>query len=266
MSKDESEGCCPPGSLGAPPPPPPEFGDAANKKGTIVTIRSKNTPCYYTSPSKASSLGLILYPDVWGFQSRILQIADWLAQEGNYHVLVCDSFRGETKDDHPDMKAWFTKVPYDPIVADDTDACIEYLKTEKGVSDFGAMGFCWGAWAIGKTCKERTPTIPWKAVVSPHPSFAIEEKIFGGDAVGLMQSITCPLLLMPAGNDPAYTKPGSPEFQSLRATCSKESKSIAFEEMKHGWTTRGDMNDPAMKRDVEAALQETLKFFQMHLK
>jgi dienelactone hydrolase len=242
-------------------------------KGTFLTVSDTETPCYYAAPSAAaaaastsstitkSQKAVLLFPDIWGLQSRILVIADWLAEHASCHVLVVDFFRGETKDDHSDMKKWFEGIPYDPTVARDVRACVDYLKQETGSTDFGAMGFCWGGWAIAKTCQ--AAVVPWKVVVSPHPSFKIEPWIFGGDDVQLMQSMTCPVLLMPAANDPPYTKPDSAEFQAMPHP---ESKSIHFEDMTHGWTTRGDIvTNPTMKRDVEAFLQASLEFIQKHL-
>lgn len=279
-----AESCCPPGSIGA---PTPSF-DSEQPKGTFFTVPSpaapKNTttpvPCYHyvapssSSSSSASTKALILFHDVWGFKSRIITIADWLAEQASCHVLVIDFFRGKTYADlekyDDNMKDWFLGVPYEPNVTRDLQACIDYMQTEKNVSEFGCMGFCWGCWAIAKTC-ERTAgatgdaavIVPWKVAICANPSFKIEQWLFGGDAVQLMQSISCPVLLMPAGNDPDYTKPDSAEFQAMpnKAT----SKSIAFEEMSHGFTTRGDLTDPKMKRDVDAALQASLEFIQKYL-
>ena len=107
-------------------------------------------------------------------------------------------FRGETKDNHPDMQPWFTNVPHDPLVKNDVLACWEFLQTAKGATDFGVMGFCWGAWAIACTHRD----VSGNVVILPHPSFCIESWIFGGNNVELMQSIPCPVLLMPASNDP----------------------------------------------------------------
>lgn len=256
--------CCPPGSHGA---PPPGLFDQ-EPKGSFITVAESTTktPCYYTTPppSVKSTKSMILFPDIWGFQSRILKIADWLAAEAQCHVLVCDFFRGETKDDHADMAKWFASVPYEPVVANDVDACMEFLKA-KGVTDFGAMGFCWGGWAIAKTCS----TVKWNCIVIPHPSFRIEAWIFGGNDVELMQSMLaqCPaVLLMPAGNDPPYIKPDSDEFSQAIVVGNTKSKSIPFPEMAHGWTTRGDMEaDPKLKRDVDAALQHTLDCIKSNL-
>lgn len=256
MSTTEGGSCCPPGSHGA----PPRFDN--EPLGTYIQVAgASEVPCYYVEPATSGSVkAMILFPDVWGFQSRIVKIADWLSQELSCHVLICDFFRGETKDNHPDMQAWFATVPYEPNIAQDVTACVEYLKTEKNISAFGAMGFCWGGWAIAKTCQ--AGLVPWQAIVSPHPSLVVEKWIFGGDDIALMHSIPCPALFMPAGNDPAHLKPSSAEFQGMP---NKESKSIPFEDMAHGWTTRGDIAEPAIQRDVEAALQETRKFLQAHL-
>ena len=213
MSTLEGDGCCPPGSLGG----PPKFDD--EPLGSFINIGSSTSateqvPCYYTEPPNGSDKAMILFPDVWGFQSRIVKIADWLSREVSCHVLVCDFFRGETKDDHDDLKTWFESIPFEPNVAQDVTACVEYLKANKGVRIFGAMGFCWGGWAIAKTCQ--ASLVPWQVIVCPHPSLRIEPWLFGGDDIALMHSMTCPVLYMPAGNDPLYLKPQSSEFQARR--------------------------------------------------
>src|SRR6056300_1467911 len=142
-----SNDCCPPGSHTA-----PTLGcdKDAKPKGSLITL-GESTPCYYTASTESSSSShsnrdIVVYTDVWGFQSRIHSLCDYLAMHGNFHVLCVDCFRGETKDDHPDMVAWFQSVPYDPVVAKDTDLCLEYLKSQHGVTSAAAIGFCWGAW------------------------------------------------------------------------------------------------------------------------
>ena len=245
-----SNDCCPPGSHAA---PSLASDNDAKPNGSLITL-GESTPCYYSAPKESSSKGIVAYTDVWGFQSRIHSLCDYLATNGNFHVLCVDCFRGETKDDHPDMVAWFQSVPYDPNVAKDTDLCLEYLKTQHGVASVGAIGFCWGAWVIGKSS---AANVPWKAAVAFHPSFRVEQVAFGGDPVQLMQGISCPLLLLPGSNDPDYTKPESAEFQALTKN---GSKSIPFPDMIHGWMTRGDRSDPQIDRDVSEALGQALGF------
>ena len=256
MASGGGDGCCPPGSHGA--PPPPAFDDQA--KGSFVTV-GESTPCYYVAPDVADSTkAMVLFPDVWGFKSRILKIADWLSTEAGCHVLIFDPFRGETHDDHEDVQKWLGSVPYEPNVVTDVTACVDYLKSNKGITSFGAMGFCWGVWAAAKTSQAKL--VDWKAIVGPHPSLKLEPWLFGASDVELMHSMTCPVLVMPAGNDPDYLLPDSAEFKAMP---NPASKSIPFPDMVHGFSTRGDMTDPQMKRDVEACMQASLAFIKEHL-
>ena len=41
---------------------------------------------------------------------------------------------------------------------------------------------------------------------------------------------------------------------------------LELPEMQHGFYTRGDMADPEVARDVEAATRKLLEFFAKHLK
>jgi dienelactone hydrolase len=251
-----SSSCCPPGSVEVPCLGP----DDAQPKGELMLMIKGSLPTYYAAPPTKSKCGIIVYTDVWGLQSRIQLICDWLASQGNYHVIIADCFRGKTKDDHrEDMIKWFQSTPYDTLVAKDTKVCFDFMKSKR-VTAVGSMGFCWGAWAIGKSSEAG---IPWKVAVTPHPSFGVEKMAFGGDDVALMQNIKCPLLLLPAGNDVAYVMPESEQVQQL---AKNGTKSIVFQEMKHGWMTLGDVSDPKIRRDVDAVLKETLQFFQKHLK
>ena len=259
-----SNDCCPPGSHQA----PALQGDSeAKSKGSLITL-GESTPCYYTAggggdeSSISSSKGIIAYTDVWGFQSRIHSLCDYLADNGNFHVLCVDCFRGETKDDHPDMLAWFQSVPYNPVVAKDTELCQEYLRNKLNCDSIGTIGFCWGAWAIGKAFQDGA-SVFYNAAVAFHPSFKVERFAFGGDDIKLMQGISSPLLLMPGSNDPDYTKPDSSEFQVL---LKHESKSIEFPDVLHGWMTRGDRTDPKIERAITEALRQALDFLILNLK
>lgn len=266
MSNPTSPSCCPPGSHQAPPDDDAaaafdDTHDSAKPQGELLKLGSptSSTPCYYTPPSANSDVGLVVYPDVWGFQSRILLLCDSLAQHLKLHVVCVDCFRGETYAQHKDeFSAWLARTPYHPIVSQDTQACLDHLRS-KGVQRFVAAGFCWGAWAIGKSSVE----IPWQAAVAFHPSFRVEQVAFQGNDVAIMQQITCPLLLLVAENDLEYTKPGSPELKGMAPA---GSKSILYPGMVHGWMTRGDRRkDKAIDEAIQSAMREAVHFFRDHL-
>lgn len=83
-----------------------------------------------------------------------------------------------------------------------------------------------------------------------HPSLGVEE-IFGGDINELTQSLKCPAHLFPAQNDPDNVKPNGEVVNILKLKFGADKVgSHEFPEMIHGWTVRGDVKDPKVKRDV----------------
>ena len=180
-------------------------------------------------------------------------------------MITPDCFRKETKGTHgkDDMASWLRKFKYHNLVKYDIIACLEYLQNHCKVpsTNVGAIGFCWGGWAIAKSAAEG---IPWKVGVSPHPSTKIERMVFGEDEEAMLAKVSMPFLLLPAGNDAENLKPGSETVKHLE---SKGGRSILFGEMEHGWVTRGDINDqnPPLKRDADLALHYTLDFIKQHL-
>jgi dienelactone hydrolase len=254
MASNDSP-CCPPGSWEGPldvKGPSPAKGDKI-KLGEDLTV-------YYTAPPSgvSSKLGVVVFHDVWGHLPRTLSICDVIAEQGGFHVVAPDCFRGKTKDDVDDVLAWLKSHPYEDNIANDIDLCLEHLQS-KGVEQFGAMGFCWGGWVIAKSS---SVGVPWKVGVSPHPSTAIEKRVFGRDEEAMLDRVSMPFLVLPGGNDPDNLKPGHPQVQKLE---SKGGKSILFENMVHGWTTRSDLTDPTIKAAVEKALVLSLEFLKEHL-
>jgi dienelactone hydrolase len=250
--------------------------------GTLLTIGKSETPVYYThcnnidsSPgtetsttSTSAAKGIIVFPDVWGLLHRTKSICDVFASRiPNCHVILFDPFRGETKDDHVDnLVQWLSSVPYEPNVKADVNACIDFLVQEKGVvpNRIGAMGFCWGAWAIAKCSSRDNGIANFTAAVWMHPSTGNERKAFGRDEAEMIKNMTedLPVLVMPAGNDDDRIKNGGDYADILK---SRGGQVVEFPDQVHGWTTRGDTSIPQVLRDTEKALQLALNYFQTHM-
>ena len=100
-SSSSSSNCCPPGSHGS-----PKIADWEGKpQGTFLTYGEGGTPIYYTTTRPkageegptSNKIGLIVYTDVWGYQSRLPLICDKLvAAIPGLHIIVPDCFRGNT--------------------------------------------------------------------------------------------------------------------------------------------------------------------------
>merc|ERR1711970_739961 len=95
----------------------------------------------------------------------------------------------------------------------------------KGAERFGTVGTCWGSYMVLRMSSYDQ----FVAGASWHPSHSPISGLLGEDELGSRLKI------------------------------------VEFGEMQHGWTVRGDMGDPAIKRDVNKAIKETLDFFAAHL-
>ena len=81
------------------------------------------------------------------------------------------------------------------------------------------------------------------------------------------RGVNHPFLFAPAGNDLKLWGEDTENAAALRASA-KGAEHVwkPFPEMSHGWSCRGDVADPAVKRDVDAVIKEAISFFAKHLK
>lgn len=230
---------------------------AESYDGLDTCIGTVEVPVYYTESPIVSNKAIVIFPDVYGITNRVRAIGDTLAAKG-YHVMVIDCYRGETIEGNPDIKMWLAKFPFDSVLTD-INAGFEYL-LGKGVDQdkIGAIGFCWGGWAIAKSASEG---VAWKCAASPHPSTKIEKLVFGRDEQMMLLKVSMPFLILPAGDDPDILKPGSEVVKRLEDA---GGMSVCFDAMRHGWTTRGNLSIPDVKKDVEKALTLVSDFIEKH--
>mmetsp|Transcript_23623 Transcript_23623/g.74234 ORF Transcript_23623/g.74234 Transcript_23623/m.74234 type:complete len:90 (+) Transcript_23623:423-692(+) len=88
--------------------------------------------------------------------------------------------------------------------------------------------------------------------------------MYGGlDEPGLAAEVKCPQLLMPAGGDADHYRDGT--LTDIINANGFEGAAVDFPDMRHGWTIRGDATDPAVNRDVYAAMSAAKDFFIKHV-
>jgi dienelactone hydrolase len=186
-----------------------------------------------------------------------------------------DNFRGETKDDHPDMWAWTSKHPYEVAGADktevhpvktDIETVIQYINDKFGIpsSELSAIGFCWGAWPASKACNE----FSFKCVVGFHPSLRFEENS-GGNIMEMMKvAVKVPHLYCVSGNDPDYLKEGGDVAVMVEESKhgskgeSAKPRCVQFPDMMHGWVSRGDTSIKKVKDGADEALKLAVDFLK----
>jgi dienelactone hydrolase len=200
---------------------------------------------------------IIVLPEVFGWGGRLKGICDTLAAEG-YFVVMPDCHRGTTAAGQEDFGAWCKGYSWESHIKEDFTKLFKLLG-EKGATSVGAIGFCWGAWAL---CKASGEGFDLKCGVGPHPSTKLEGMCFGGSEAEMMSAVKMPVLLMPAGDDPDNVKEGG---EIAEIIVGKGGATEAFAEMTHGWVSRGDMSDAAVKSGVESALGKAIVHFKVHL-
>ena len=275
----EVQSCCPSVSWGSPFDVPhcTKSVDNANDGKSIMIGPNKDLEVYITKPVDTNNVVekkvIMVFTDVYGLQNRLFAICDTLASDLNLYVVAIDCFRGETKDNHEnDFLDWIKKHPYDISdaqktandihpVKNDIEWCFEYLSQQFGIdkSNVGAIGFCWGVWAMTKAISSG---IPFKCGLGFHPSIKLED-MQGGDQVSMARiaSQKAPLLYCVSGNDPDNIKPGGEVAQIISSSKHQaeelkrqQPQCIYFPGTIHGWVSRGDTSDENVKRDAEKAL------------
>lgn len=66
---------------------------------------------------------------------------------------------------------------------------------------------------------------------------------------------------MPAGNDPDDYRPQGQLFEAFKSNNNASEVSLDFNDMKHGWVPRGDLNEEGVSAGVQKAIDLMLSFF-----
>ena len=243
------DACCPPGSW-----PSTTDEGAYRNIGTTESL-STGTAAYVTGDA-ASKRAVVLCSDVFGIGGRRPAIADELARDCGCLVVLPDLQKGGSAENAEDIREYLRSYPWEAIEAE-VDATFELLKRKGADTKVVSIGLCYGVWAAFQMSARGYPLC---GVGGPHPSIHIERFAFGRDPVALCKLIKCPAILLPAGNDPPPFHPGGEAAQAVLDAFPGKSVVVSFPEQKHGWTSRGDLGDPAVKRDTAKAM-ELLKAF-----
>ena len=143
------------------------------------------------------------------------------------------------------------------------------LKTNQGFKKVGAIGFCYGGWAVfqlgakgGLTCWK--PSLLYlridyssgknlvDCISTAHPSLLTKEEI---NTVGV------PVQIMAPEHDPAFTPELKAHANSVIPTLNVEYDYQYFPGLSHGFSIRGDPSDPKQKNGKERAKNAAVAWF-----
>ena len=267
--------CCPPSSL------PALSAPAGARSGTTIIIEGLDGADFLDlyivgalDTVNPATKAVIIYSDVYGEKSgNHRRFTDQLQSSlgPEYVVVLPDFFRGAPALNPikflPEQVANVLGAPgmifrlkftytFDPVIKrDSSDTVVPWLKS-KGITEFACVGFCYGGWCIGRSLA--LPEKPFSCGVGIHPSFNVE-LLHGGTEEQLAEAIgSTPILLLPAGNDRDTLKPGGECVRMLAGArgVNEEDVSVCFDDMIHGWVTRGD---DSKSQGVANAQKDALK-------
>jgi len=236
-------------------------GTAAGKIEEINGVKT-----YVTLPENdyPKDKAIIFCSDIFGLDlPNNLLLADDFAKNG-FQVYIPDYLNGDPVPGDMlggkfDIVSWFgnhgpdkTRPPLDKVIAG--------LK-EKGVTSFGAIGFCYGVRFVFDLAFDRVT----KASVGNHPSLLDAPKDheeYKAKAAGI------PLLINSCEVDKQYTA----EKQKIgdEVLGGGTMKGEGYERLywagcEHGFTVRGDMSNPTVKAGKEGAFKAAVEWFIKYL-
>ncbi|EXJ59526.1 esterase/lipase [Cladophialophora psammophila CBS 110553] len=232
-------------------------------KGHETTLADKKA--YVTGTNKDAAV--LIVHDIFGWtlnNTRLL--ADHYAEEADVTVYLPDFFAGEivTPDhlfgsgDHAstgplDVGAFIGRHGKD-IRQPEIFACAAALKKDLGYKKVGAIGFCYGGWAVFRLGAKGNNLVD--CISTAHPSLLEKAEI---DAVG------CPTQLLAPEEDPTYTPELKEYSLKVLPTLNIDYDYQYFAGLTHGFATRGDTENPTQKKGLERAKNAAVSWFREYL-
>merc|ERR1711892_1176530 len=241
-------------------PTEPVLENNYEAKGQLITL-DDTMQAYQTG---SGSKMVVWAHDIFGLtgknsdKGRTKEWADFLADNG-YNVLVPDWFRGNNMVGFfgPLTKAWLTSVTnWTNIQSDWENVIFPYLESQSP-SSIGMIGTCWGSYPVVRLSMLDTIS----AGVSMHPSHSTLLATAGEDEEEVLELIKAPQLFLVEGDAGDSVKTGGLSVEVL----GDNPTVVEFPDMTHGWTVRGDLDDPNIARDVLKSKKLVLEFFEKHL-
>ncbi|KAL4916106.1 dienelactone hydrolase [Aspergillus aurantiobrunneus] len=207
-------------------------------------------------PSNAHRDAAILYlPDVIGIWQNSKLMADQYAANG-YLCLIIDLFNGDALPlNFPagfDLMSWLangstgdnphTKEAVDPIVVQ----AIDWLRSEKGITKLGAVGYCFGA----KYVARHFPAI--QVGYFAHPSFVDEEELAGFQG---------PLSIAAAETDSIFPAELRHKSEAILAQGEHPYQITLYSQVAHGFSVRCDTSKKVERFAKDQAFLQAVAWF-----
>lgn len=123
------------------------------------------------------------------------------------------------------------------------------------------VGYCFGGYVSFIGCQEDNIACG----VGVHSALKIFNFHNSSEATAA-SAVTCPQMLLQAGNDPENTKPDGEVHQVLLSmSVAPDCVVREFPNVSHGWVPRGNLGDDVVAENVKSAMELTISFINKHL-
>ncbi|KAE8382502.1 Alpha/Beta hydrolase protein [Aspergillus bertholletiae] len=232
-------------------------GEPAGQETTLA-----GRSCYKTGTNP--NVAILVVHDLFGWtfpNTRLL--SDHLAEEVGCTVYVPDFFGGEVLPhdiildgsrwnelDLPGFLGRNTKAIREPEIF----SCARALRTEHKHSSVGAIGFCFGGWAVFRLGAKDVKLVD--CIATAHPTMLEKKEI---------SDIGVPVQVMAPEHDPQFT-------EELKAFSNEVIPKLGlpydyqyFPSLTHGFATRGNPNDKDEIAGMERAKNAAVLWFRQWL-
>ncbi|CRG87550.1 hypothetical protein PISL3812_04568 [Talaromyces islandicus] len=210
------------------------------------------------------NIAILVIHDLFGWtfpNTRLL--ADHLADEVGATVYVPDFFGGEIfpVDVLSDESKWKeidlagflsrnTKLIREPEIFD----CAKALRSRLKYSSVGAIGFCFGGWAVFRLGAKEVRLVD--CVSTAHPTFLEKKEI---------SEISVPVQILAPEIDPQYTAELKAWSNEIIPTLGVPYDYQYFPGLTHGFATRGDPQNKAERAGMERGKNAAVLWFRQWL-
>ncbi|KAI1424349.1 putative hydrolase [Xylaria sp. FL1777] len=227
-------------------------------------VKLANNNSYVTGDNKDAAV--LMIHDLFGWKyPNVRLLADHYAREANVTVYVPDFFGGWVADwglieadrfDQIDLVT-MAKENSREVRGPEMEACARALKSEHGFKRLGAIGFCYGGWAVCHLgSKERGEEKLVDVVSFGHPSWLKKDDI---------ANLTVPIQILAPEFDHAFpTELKAYTFETL-LKLNLPFEYVHYPGIAHGGLVRGSEKVAKEREAMASAKNSAVAWFKQHL-
>ncbi|KAI0459909.1 putative hydrolase [Xylaria acuta] len=226
-------------------------------------VKLANNDSYVTGDNKDAAV--LFIHDLFGWKyNNIRLLADHYAREADVTVYVPDFFGGWVVDwelveqerfDKIDLAA-MAKTNSREVRGPEMEACAKALKGEHGFKRLGAIGFCYGGWAVCDLAHKKHEPKLVDAVSMGHPSWLVKEDI---------ENLAVPIQILAPEIDHAFpTELKAYTFETL-LKLNLPFDYVHYPGIVHGGLVRGKETVAKEREAMASAKNSAVAWFKEHL-